>query len=216
MIKKLWPKLTSNNQKVLKKLMKNQFNISLGSFDIDFEEDMIQNEPVQSKLNLKYVKPSIIESLFQEMDMLSWWLYLNDVWSKYPPVPLDENIHWTISQFTPRISGIQKNSGEFSLDVDLMGKTNHYFSNEPKSTSQISRTRDYMNENGMMSQQYLDIRKNPEVISNAKRNLNLTAGYLNQETKRQTEEVFNYPRGEPQSFYKSRTRYIQQELSHQQ
>lgn len=51
--------------------MKNQFNISLGSFDIENEGFNNQNPTIQSKMSLKYVKPSIIESLFQEMDMLS-------------------------------------------------------------------------------------------------------------------------------------------------
>lgn len=73
--------------------MKNQFNISLGSFDIDNDASGNPNPMIQTKMSLKYVKPSIIESLFQEMDMLSCCLYLNDVCSKPPAVPLDENIH---------------------------------------------------------------------------------------------------------------------------
>lgn len=93
MIKSLWAVLSENNQKVLKKLMKNQFNICLSNFDIGPESKNMPPNAVSAKMSLKYVKPSIIESLYQEMDMLSLCLFLNDVCSQSPEVPLDENIH---------------------------------------------------------------------------------------------------------------------------
>lgn len=66
LIYRSWTGLSSTNQKVLKTLMKNQFNIDLSLFKMDPEEP--EN---QRKMNLKFVKPTIIESLYQEIDMLS-------------------------------------------------------------------------------------------------------------------------------------------------
>lgn len=70
-IKQLWATLSKDNKKVLKILMKNQFNIALSNFDMSMDSrSYYSNEPPQ-KISLRYVKPSIIESLYQEMDMLS-------------------------------------------------------------------------------------------------------------------------------------------------
>ena len=111
--------------------MKNQFNISLGNFDIEKGSKEWQDLDLH-KMSLKYVKPSIIESLFQEMDMLSWCLYLNDVWTQSPVTPLDENIFWTISQFDPGISNAKVNTEERSFDYELHHK-NSFYRNEPSS-----------------------------------------------------------------------------------
>jgi len=78
-IKMLWATLTPKNQKVLKTLMKNQFNIDLNNFDMSIDHPNPKNEDFRLKMNLKYVKSSIIESLYQEIDMLSCCLYINEV-----------------------------------------------------------------------------------------------------------------------------------------
>ena len=199
--------------------MKNQFNISLGSFDIENEGFNNQNPTIQSKMSLKYVKPSIIESLFQEMDMLSCWLYLNDVCSKSPAVPLDENIHWTISQFTPRTSGIQNTMNEYLMDNDMMNKNSQYYHNDvvPPNVSQQNRFPEFKIEdsNGFNYYQARDYRKNIDSLSNTTQTLNYTSCQLNQELRRQPDGVYNYQRGDSQSFYKSRTKYLPQEFSQQ-
>lgn len=79
MIKRLWASLSKNNQKVLNILMKNQFNIFLSNFDIGSNEGGSSEGLPTDKISLRYVKPSIIERLYQEMDMLSCCLYLDKV-----------------------------------------------------------------------------------------------------------------------------------------
>ena len=66
MIYRAWIDLSSSNQRVLKTLMKNQFNIDLTHFNMNPKEPQSHK-----KMNLKYVKPSIIESIYQKIDMLS-------------------------------------------------------------------------------------------------------------------------------------------------
>jgi hypothetical protein len=66
MICKNWIGLNQQSQRVLRTQMKNQFNIDLSHFNMNPQDPDSQN-----KMNLKYVKTSIIESLYQEVDMLS-------------------------------------------------------------------------------------------------------------------------------------------------
>jgi len=118
MIKRLWASLSKNNQKVLNTLMKNQFGIFLSNFDIGFNEGGSSEGIQTEKISLKYVKPSIIERLYQEMDMLSCCIYLDKVWNLAPVTPVDNNIQWTISQFAPRHSGIKRNFNDRNIDQE--------------------------------------------------------------------------------------------------
>lgn len=92
MIKRLWSKLTKHSQKVLETLMKNQFNIYLRNFNIGYHESEMRENPTVGRLSLKYVKPSIIESLYQEIDMFSCCIQLKEICDDFPPVPVDTNI----------------------------------------------------------------------------------------------------------------------------
>lgn len=66
LIKQSWITLSSKSQNVLKTLMKNQFNIDLSDFNLD--PNCVNSI---NKMSLNYVRASIIESLYQEIDMLS-------------------------------------------------------------------------------------------------------------------------------------------------
>lgn len=66
LIKHSWNQLNQTNQKVLKKMMKNQFNINLGNFDMGERQECNER-----RMSLSFVKTSILESLYQEIDMLS-------------------------------------------------------------------------------------------------------------------------------------------------
>lgn len=70
MIKALWGTLSENNQSMLKTLMKNQFNIYLNHFDFTPGHRQPMSGNQMPKMSLRYIKPSIIEQLYQEMDML--------------------------------------------------------------------------------------------------------------------------------------------------
>lgn len=61
LIRRFWNKLSEGNQEIIKATMERQFNIDLTSFDIT-------PQPIQVN-QLIYLRPTIIEYLFQQVDM---------------------------------------------------------------------------------------------------------------------------------------------------
>jgi hypothetical protein len=70
LMQKGWAKIPKVNQRELVTLKKNQFNIDLEKFDINYSHQSI-NRGEKKKMSLKYLRPSIIENLYEEIDMLS-------------------------------------------------------------------------------------------------------------------------------------------------
>jgi hypothetical protein len=61
LIRRLWNKLSEGNQEIIKAKMEKQFNIDLTTFDISPQPILVNQ--------LNYLRPMIIEYLFQEVDL---------------------------------------------------------------------------------------------------------------------------------------------------
>ena len=112
---------------------------------------------------------------------------------------------------------MQRNLEDNSFEADLTSKSHQYYHNDPKPLAQLSRSRDFANNKGNEVQfhQYRDMRYNQEVVNGAKHSLNFASNQLNQEIKGRMEGSFSFSRGDSQSFYRSRTKHMSQDVTQQ-
>ena len=192
-IKELWGKISKENKKVLKILMKNQFNIDLNYFDLDIDDSQKYSAP--QKIQLQYVKPAIVESLYQEIDMLYWWLKLKNICNQSPVIPVDRDVDLFVSQFAPRIGNPDRNERSANPEVRM---DSSYNSNETsyarmKASSNFYGAQEAENHDSSSRKYYSsqNIRTNvADKYNGMNAGLNYTSGQLNRDNHRYNEQQY--------------------------
>ena len=103
LIRRLWNKLSEGNQEIIKATMEKQFNIDLTAFDISPHPIAVHQ--------LNYLRPTIIEYLFQQVDLFFSSLDIEYAFAQQPPIPNGPLLSSNLSRFASR-GGLKRKATE--------------------------------------------------------------------------------------------------------
>jgi len=215
LIKRAWRKLSNNKQKMIEVLMESQFNIHLRSFDINMHSGSMAEGNYMGQNFLRYVKPSIIEALYQKVDMLISCMDLDNQLNQDPPVPLGERLQRNITQFTSATAPLKHRAMDRMYDSHRMARPEYssmpsdpYLGMMHKKPGYNYPNSDMMSNLNVKMPYSQEMPQNLNNFNGSHSTLNYASGSLNRENKAGYKDLYSNGAPDEHAAYKSRSKYI--------